>query len=1323
MRRATARVPMLALALLCLVSTPRPSAAQDTTGARVEALIGLARAARDQGRIVEAAARFAEADRLRSFDGPLLVEYFWSEVTADRAEADAVGRRVLAADPRHGAVRDGLIGWAVRAGLEARVRDLADGGARLEPRQALWSRRLGEHFLRVGRPAEAAEAFARAASQDGGGARDLAQRALAVEASGDVAAARAAWSAVPDDIRALDPAWQASRTRAFAPRPLAVPRPLTEAEQIAAARRQLERTPCAEAPLRRLAALADRSALTAAVQARPVTCGAHASWVSLVAEGLIGEGRFGDALSLASGVAAIDVTEAILELRGVLLQWTGDDRAAEPVLAGLVDRGGAPARAVAALVDARRALGDIDAAWAVAARAWSSTSDVMARVTLAELAIDTGRIDEALALATDLVSDEIAGDRAQVVRGRALLALGRTAEARAMLEPYAATASAALPWLEAVAATDGAAAALGAAARLGVDESPRWTEVGARLAEWHADLGHDREASHWLDVVQRHDAARARVLRAALSLGAGRPGDALLVLDGLEPPARDALVALDLRATALAEQARWDEAFAVLADLRARRPHVQRWAVQEAEWRHRRMPSASTLATLETVASRAGDLDAARSLARGYLLAGQFERAVEAARRFVGPTAADADRVLLARGLRGAGRLSAALSALESRPATTPEAMRLHGELTAAVHGPETADATFRALVGRPDATPAWYLAWADIQTDATRLVEVLEAGAARFPSDPTVQERLAVSAHAVGRADLASSAAGAALAIEPSRTGAWFVAVERALIDRSPTVPTLLSRFEAAVVDRPDVRIDMAHLIAGRGRGLDDAAIRRALGWLDAILGADPANARALVAQARARAAVGETPLALDSLDAAVALRPDMAEALKLRAEILTEHRAYGDAVRALDAYLAVVPGDEAARRQQARIEGWRGDYGAASRRYAELLSRVSPASAGVAAEAAAKAALHGGRWGEARRRYDAWLAVEPDDVEARFERAQLFDRLGEPGRARDAYAAVAARFDPNPTAAAAATRVGRRERVAADLFTTTHSANAAERQQLLDLVDAGAGVSDDLGFGPGTRARLYGGPSFAQGQGRSWSGHHVGGQVSALVAPSLRLSGGLAYRQLGDLDPAWFGDAQVNWRALPTLRVLGGVERSLLLENGVTLADGIRGVGPTAGVRWTPSTDLRLELSGARQGLSDGNRRDLFRASASGRVHRGVNEVWLHAWSEHQGFSDARPDYFTPASFWRHDVGAEWRRWLALPRFFGDRERWVSAAYLFGLDNRREVYHTTRIGLSWELANGVSLVGDGQLIRSGVYDGTRITVGLRLRQSALPE
>ena len=81
---------------MCLALGPAAGFAQTVGNAsRAAALVGLARTARDQGRVEEAAAYFRDGDRLQPFNGPLLVEYLLGR--AGRADAASrVDRRARA---------------------------------------------------------------------------------------------------------------------------------------------------------------------------------------------------------------------------------------------------------------------------------------------------------------------------------------------------------------------------------------------------------------------------------------------------------------------------------------------------------------------------------------------------------------------------------------------------------------------------------------------------------------------------------------------------------------------------------------------------------------------------------------------------------------------------------------------------------------------------------------------------------------------------------------------------------------------------------------------------------------------------------------------------------------------------------------------------------------------------------------------------------------------------------------------------------------------------------------------------------------------------
>ena len=182
---------------------------------RYQALVGLARVRRNAGDMAGARRYFEEARRARPFDRQELTEYFWVLAGQDSAAALATGREILAASPDAHDVRDRVISEAIALKDETTVRTIAGEGAGRQS-VALWPRRTGESFLREGRPAEAAEAYARAVKAGDATVEDRAGLAVSLESAKRYAESAAAWRAVPAGARAARPDWEKSRLRAIA---------------------------------------------------------------------------------------------------------------------------------------------------------------------------------------------------------------------------------------------------------------------------------------------------------------------------------------------------------------------------------------------------------------------------------------------------------------------------------------------------------------------------------------------------------------------------------------------------------------------------------------------------------------------------------------------------------------------------------------------------------------------------------------------------------------------------------------------------------------------------------------------------------------------------------------------------------------------------------------------------------------------------------------------------------------------------------------------------------------------------------------------------
>ena len=1055
----------------------------------------------------------------------------------------------------------------------------------------------------------------------------------------------------------------------------------------------------------------------AAVQTRQATCGNHAGWASLAAERAIGLGRFAEALRVVESVAsATDATLAVREQHGVLLHWTGQHARAESVLRTVVAESPGSARAADALIDVLRLTGRADAAWEIAAVEWRPADVALDRqLALAELALETGRVIEAGALARALLDrasgDAVVSHRAYAIAATTLVALGRASEAKDLLHDRAPleSPSTALPWLDAVASTEGVSAALRSADGISAATTAEWADVSARRAVWLAQMGRHRDAERVVTSLEATNATAARLARADVALATGRTADAESLLRPLIESRSQVVRARDGLSTALAEQGRWDEAFVELDELRRARPHEARWAIRSAEWRHRQSPSARTLGALEVVvAGAAGSPDATLALARAYFRAGRYAR-VESILSGAAFAASEQALGLRARSLRAAGAPDRALSLLEARTALPVDLLLLKAQLVATLSGLPAADDEFTRLTALAEADPMWYLAWADLHTDGPGQRRVLDLATARFPDAPLLLERLGVVAWAERDDRVAAQAADAALARDRSRQGAWFVKIAAAgAHGSSGAVTRLMNEYATAFAGSPSALLDMGDMLAALARSPGDPAAVAALAWTDAILAAQPNHGGALVTRARLLASLGRLAEAMAILADLTATRPEMPLAHKVQAELFVVHGRFAEAAAAYDRYFALNPGDLAARRLQARIDGWRGATASSLARYSRLRADA-PGVPAIEAEAAAKRAYYRGDWRDAIAHYDAWLALEPDDVEARLERAQAYDHQGDTVVARQAYDALASRVPAHRVAVEAASRLERRRAPSVDFFTHGTSADGPSRRQELEIVDAGVGVSDGLGSGYGTRARVFGGPSFAATGDRDWSGRHVGAELVTTPRRTLELSAATTYRDWSGADAQWSAESRARVKATQAVAVSAAFGRTLLLENASTLETGLAGVGPSGEISWTPHVDFALDLSAGRLALNDDNTRDTVRAAVSQRVWRRANEVRLVAASEFLSYAEGRATYFTPSNFWRHDVGAEWRGWLDTPQFFGDKERWVSAAYLFGVDNRHEQYHTARVGAAYEFANGVGAVADALIVRSRVYDGAR--------------
>ena len=205
------------LLVLSLLATPVTAQERGPQDERFQTALGAARVKRDAGDFTAARKSFEEARALRAFDAAQLAEYFWVVVAShDAAAAFAAGREALAADPANHKVRDRVLTEAKTLGRETDVVAIAEQGLKFQKTTALWPRRIGESYLRQGKPTLAADAFLVAGKMSDATDKDRESLAVSLEAAGRYRESTDAWRLLSLDPSSLPVDIARSRLRAFA---------------------------------------------------------------------------------------------------------------------------------------------------------------------------------------------------------------------------------------------------------------------------------------------------------------------------------------------------------------------------------------------------------------------------------------------------------------------------------------------------------------------------------------------------------------------------------------------------------------------------------------------------------------------------------------------------------------------------------------------------------------------------------------------------------------------------------------------------------------------------------------------------------------------------------------------------------------------------------------------------------------------------------------------------------------------------------------------------------------------------------------------------
>jgi tetratricopeptide (TPR) repeat protein len=456
--------------------------------------------------------------------------------------------------------------------------------------------------------------------------------------------------------------------------------------------------------------------------------------------------------------------------------------------------------------------------------------------------------------------------------------------------------------------------------------------------------------------------------------------------------------------------------------------------------------------------------------------------------------------------------------------------------------------------------------------------------------------------------------------------------------------------------------------------------------------------------------------PDSLAAADAALVREPNSTAALKLRAEVLSWSGRYRDALVAYDVYLAAQPRDVEARRQQARVAGWAGWSGESKRLYGTLQTAF-PNDASLAAEIAAKTAFFDGRWRAAADAYDRWIALDPDNGEARFERAEALRANGQVREADAALASLASASNQR-LAESALDRATATRRPSASLIADQRSSNGYAGRRLLDLGTQGAAFAATFGASGRTTINADAAHVSAAGGDAVRQGARVGVTSTTAASTTVQLDTRVVFWNFSD---GGIPDLQVRaaWRPADRWTIGAGANREPIFENVTTIDRRIGAAGVFADAAFeSPRTTMNAQVS--RQALTDGNARTRATVSISQSVSDRLKQVRIVGWAESLAYRASAADYYAPARHLRLDAGLEYAHAFSTPKFRGDREQSLAFGYLVGTDEDGVVYQHPSLRLTLEFARGLAIDARANWIRSTVYNETSAYVGIRIGQKA---
>ncbi len=455
-----------------------------------------------------------------------------------------------------------------------------------------------------------------------------------------------------------------------------------------------------------------------------------------------------------------------------------------------------------------------------------------------------------------------------------------------------------------------------------------------------------------------------------------------------------------------------------------------------------------------------------------------------------------------------------------------------------------------------------------------------------------------------------------------------------------------------------------------------------------------------------------GKSEEAIAVYDLILSKEPGNFEALEGKADVLSWKGQYSESIEVYDKCLAKKYDTKTAR-QKARVLSWAQDFRGATKAYQEAYEKTKVE--GIRLEGLAKKAWWDNHTLTAIDYYEQLLKLEPDNIEARSDVAQIEANEGLTEKATENYEYITSRYkwhfraqegleknnivynkiSLEPTflwfSSTSATR---------DTYIRRYYSELVFNIPIQKHYSLLLGYNfDDFNYTNSSIARHYGVMGFeASLNAKFW--------LSALYGVTAHTSNSISSQKYS---------AQVGFKPFEPIIITVSSKRDDLINNKTVLTKGLHSTDVGVNVKINTNRIMQTTLEYKHSFINDANRENYLSFEQQLFLLKAPTELTLIGGINYQNWKIVATDYFSPQHFWSVPLTLRWRHYLNKNNlYYGAKDTYYGVRYKFQVDRGNTIFNGGGIEFHHDFSNkfGVHCETFGNY--SNVYKDVGVFVGL---------